>query len=101
MTNLKSLSVKRASLFHRGVGDEEKKFYNIRPKVFGEAVWLTRQMVERQFSVNVVGSWAVSQTFLPYLMQSKGKNNIISGNTKGGSITVPLTSCLTGLELAV
>ena len=24
-----------------------------------------------------------------------------SGNTKGGSITVPLTSCLTGLELAV
>jgi hypothetical protein len=24
-----------------------------------------------------------------------------SGNTKGGSITVPLTSCLTGLELVV
>ncbi len=24
-----------------------------------------------------------------------------SGNTTGGSITVPLTSCLTGLELAV
>jgi len=24
-----------------------------------------------------------------------------AGNTKGGSITVPLTSCLTGLELAV
>ena len=24
-----------------------------------------------------------------------------TGNTKGGSITVPLTSCLTGLELAV
>ncbi len=23
------------------------------------------------------------------------------GNAKGGSITVPLTSCLTGLELAV
>jgi hypothetical protein len=23
------------------------------------------------------------------------------GNTKGGSITVPLTSCLTGLESAV
>jgi hypothetical protein len=23
-----------------------------------------------------------------------------AGNTKGGSITVPLTSCLTGLELA-
>jgi hypothetical protein len=26
---------------------------------------------------------------------------IEAGNTKGGSITVPLTSCLTGLELAV
>ncbi len=25
----------------------------------------------------------------------------VSGNTKGESITVPLTSCLTGLELAV
>jgi hypothetical protein len=24
-----------------------------------------------------------------------------AGNTKGGSITVPLTSCLTGLELAI
>jgi len=24
---------------------------------------------------------------------------VISGNTKGGSITVPLTSCLTGLDL--
>ncbi len=24
-----------------------------------------------------------------------------SGNTKGGSITVPLNSCLTGLELAI
>ncbi len=27
--------------------------------------------------------------------------NVRAGNTKGGSITVPLTSCLTGLELAV
>jgi hypothetical protein len=26
---------------------------------------------------------------------------LLGGNTKGGSITVPLTSCLTGLELAV
>jgi hypothetical protein len=26
---------------------------------------------------------------------------VYSGNTKGGSITVLLTSCLTGLELAV
>jgi hypothetical protein len=26
---------------------------------------------------------------------------VAAGNTKGGSITVPLTSCLTGLESAV
>ncbi len=25
----------------------------------------------------------------------------VAGNTKGGSITVPLTSCLTGLDLSV
>jgi hypothetical protein len=29
------------------------------------------------------------------------QNLLIAGNTKGGSITVPLTSCLTGLESAV
>jgi hypothetical protein len=26
---------------------------------------------------------------------------VLTGNTKGGSVTVPLTSCLTGLESAV
>jgi hypothetical protein len=29
------------------------------------------------------------------------KSLVKPGNTKGGSITVPLTSCLTGLESAV
>ncbi len=42
------------------------------PLVFGEAVWLTRPMVRRQFEVNVIGAWAVSQTFLPHLIKSKG-----------------------------
>jgi hypothetical protein len=32
---------------------------------------------------------------------SSGVNKLKAGNTKGGSITVPLTSCLTGLESAV
>ncbi len=31
----------------------------------------------------------------------KDKLITTAGNTEGGSITVPLTSCLTGLELAV
>jgi hypothetical protein len=32
---------------------------------------------------------------------SAGSEYSEPGNTKGGSITVPLTSCLTGLESAV
>ncbi len=43
-----------------------------------------------------------------FSMRSKGKCKwgeygvkAKAGNTKGGSITVPLTSCLTGLESAV
>jgi hypothetical protein len=38
----------------------------------------------------------MEQQFLPYLLGRDG-----AGNTKAGSITVPLTSCLTGLESAV
>jgi hypothetical protein len=34
-------------------------------------------------------------------MYWSSKNNNKSGNTKGGSITVPLTSCLTGLDKSV
>jgi hypothetical protein len=37
----------------------------------------------------------------PLEHQSRQARNILSGNIKGGSITVPLTSCLTGLESAV
>jgi hypothetical protein len=33
------------------------------------------------------------------LLKENGKTK--AGNTKGGSITVPLTSCLTGLESRV
>ncbi len=37
-----------------------------------------------------------------FMLRSKSKfRNIKSGNTKGGSITVLLASCLTGLESAV
>ncbi len=35
------------------------------------------------------------------VMPKDKKVNIAAGNTKGGSITVLLTSCLTGLESAV
>jgi hypothetical protein len=34
---------------------------------------------------------------IPNVNKNNNKN-IQAGNTKGGSITVPLTSCLTGLE---
>jgi hypothetical protein len=35
------------------------------------------------------------------LKKWQGKHRLQGINTKGGSITVPLTSCLTGLESAV
>jgi len=34
-------------------------------------------------------------------MDSLKTKSIRTGNTKGGRITVPLTSCLTGLDLSV
>jgi hypothetical protein len=39
--------------------------------------------------------------FANKFLQCKCSFRVESGNTKGGSITVPLTSCLTGLESAV
>jgi hypothetical protein len=35
------------------------------------------------------------------ILSHPGSLNVYTGNTKGGSITVPLTFCLSGLELAV
>jgi hypothetical protein len=35
---------------------------------------------------------------MPWNQASKGPRKVQPGNTKGGSITVPLTSCLTGLD---
>ncbi len=34
----------------------------------------------------------------PGTLRDNGKERVYTGNTKGGSITVPLTSCLTGLD---
>ncbi len=43
----------------------------------------------------------LSQTGHCYFSLSTVPSSIRAGNTKGGSITVPLKSCLTGLESAV
>jgi hypothetical protein len=41
------------------------------------------------------------ENVLAYFVSDEEKGFIsFAGNTKGGRITVPLTSCLTGLELA-
>jgi hypothetical protein len=46
--------------------------------------------------------WWDSQNFLQsFLRLVCLHRNLIPGNAKGGSITVPVTSCLTGLESAV
>jgi predicted membrane protein len=64
----------------------------------------------RAFMLNIVVMHAITLTvmapfMLPYrIMKSKRSSllrrrvNAAAGNTKGGSITVPLTSCLTGLD---
>jgi hypothetical protein len=46
---------------------------------------------------------AVANAGVDMLLKMVGRRERIlkSGNTKGGSVTVPLASCLTGLELAV
>jgi hypothetical protein len=41
----------------------------------------------------------IQEKYVNFFHAVTSKTNI--GNTKGGSITVPLTSCLTGLESAV
>ncbi len=43
--------------------------------------------------------WTSMKTGLEFPVQLQ--TSIVQGNTKGGCITVPLTSCLTGLELAI
>ena len=52
--------------------------------------WHSLQASQGKFTTNFFLVWA-SGVFA----------NPSPGNTKGGSITVPLTSCLTGLESAV
>jgi hypothetical protein len=46
----------------------------------------------------------LSKEFVNFFLSSDRRYKLFwarTGNTKGGSITVPLTSCLTGLESAV
>ncbi len=47
----------------------------------------------------ILHQWTSMKTGLELPFQLH--TTIVQGNTKGGSITVPLTSCLTGLELAI
>jgi hypothetical protein len=48
---------------------------------------------------NLLMNWMLEHYRCQDSLPNDNKPN--TGNTKGGSITVPLTSCLTGLELAV
>jgi hypothetical protein len=51
-----------------------------------------------------IGPWVTFMVNAPcwadFNHARRNKTRVKPGNTKGGSITVPLTSCLTGLELA-
>ncbi len=46
-------------------------------------------------------SGIAKRVILPDVMRPKSNAKVRAGNTKGGRMTVPLTSCLTGLESAV
>jgi hypothetical protein len=46
-------------------------------------------------------SFAIFSVPVPKQPSILGRRIVLPGNTKGGSITVSLTSCLTGLESAV
>jgi hypothetical protein len=83
---------KHSCLFGLIISNEGKKFYNIGPR-----------MNERQ---SFVAAYKDSKTELPSkgTLTSFGRKPFgqltfeIPGNTKGGSITVPLTSSLNGLD---
>jgi hypothetical protein len=55
-------------------------------------------MVSFMVKMNVVMSFDIQSGILKINFTEP---ILIPGYTKGGSITLPLTSCLTGLELAV
>jgi hypothetical protein len=59
----------------------------------------------KDLALLAIREFLTSQFWYPILGKKgqpvKNKAKLEAGNTKGGSITVPLTSCLTGLELAV
>jgi hypothetical protein len=71
------------------IDDEEKKFCNIDSKghicnrLF--SLWLTNGPNKLEF-LSLAG------------LSNRVQCNTLAGNTKGGSITVLLTSCLTGLD---
>ena len=55
-------------------------------------------------TIRVLHTWNARIFFCQNIMEPSMTHlnrKINSGNTKGGSITVTLTSCLTGLKLAV
>jgi len=56
-------------------------------------------MVTRQYEVNVIGAWAVSQAFIPYLIKSKGRIvNMISYCTE---CPLPTLSVYTSTKAAL
>ncbi len=72
------------------------------PLVFRDPI--NTVMLPVSYSQNVLGTVLKghSKVCVPYPRRFLLNFLIVkAGNTKGGSITVPLTSCLTGLESAV
>jgi hypothetical protein len=56
-----------------------------------------RQRTTATFSCSQ-GQFTLSKGHWKKTLQTVSSGCTVTGNTKGGSITVPLTSCLTGLD---
>jgi hypothetical protein len=93
----KSLSAKCFLIKRRGANTKKGKFY-FRQLKNNSAAFPIKLFAEIVTSLNwrsKLGRLSLADTSsIPYGTTLL----VVSGNTKGGSITVPLTSCLTGLD---
>jgi hypothetical protein len=92
-----------SSLFISAVSDEGKRAWNIgtRTKITLDGIVLklkSKMKTWLHITYNVVVSKYKYMFLLFFFGQPSFPVKVRPGNSKGGSITVPLTPCLTGLD---
>ncbi len=90
---------KRSSLLLKSVTYGRKKFYNNGHQLFVEAVWNMKKLSQRDVADECRRIWQqFFATGADMLVRTQVFPQTDQGIPKGGSITVQLTSCLTGLD---